>query len=268
MVDQPQDWLSFAADIAVDIAVEAGEIEKRYFRRSHARRKADGTLITEADEQANAFIVAQLRRQFPDHAILSEEGDTVYDPSKQYTWVVDPLDGTTNFARGLVIWGVSIGLLADGAPVLGVLHFPLLHETYRAIAGGTAFCNDELLELDAETVIDNQQILTLCTRSRRRFHIDTPLKTRMLGSAAYHLLTVATGAALAGIESTPKVWDLAAAYVVLTAAGGVAAHTDGTPIFPLSPVHEDYVAKSKPVLAAGSQRLFEQLQQNIQPISG
>lgn len=257
------EWLAFAKNIAI----EAGQIETRYFRRSHARRKADGTLITEADEQANAFIVEKLQTKFPDHAILSEEGNTVYDPEARYTWVIDPLDGTTNFARGLIIWGVSIGLLDSGNPVIGVLHFPLLHETFWAIQEKSAFCNDELLELDAQASIDNQQIITLCTRSRRRFQIDTPLKTRMLGSAAYHLLTVATGAALGGVECTPKVWDLAAAYLVLAEAGGVATYIDGSNIFPLPPTPRDYSTDARPVLAAGSPQIFAQLQQSIRPLA-
>lgn len=257
------EWLAFAQNVAW----EAGQIETGYFRRSHARRKADGTLITEADEQANAFIVEKLHTQFPDHAILSEEGNTVYDPSKRYTWVIDPLDGTTNFARGMIIWGVSIALLDAGDPVIGVLHFPLLHETFSAILGNRAFCNEELLELDDEATIDNQQIITLCTRSRRRFQIDTPLKTRMLGSAAYHLLSVATGAALGGVECTPKVWDLAAAYLVLKEAGGAVTYIGGDPVFPLPPTPRDYVADARAVIAAGSPRILAQLQQCIRPLA-
>ncbi len=87
----------------------------------------------------------------------------------------------------------------------------------------------------------------------------------MLGSAAYHLLTVATGGALAGVESTPKLWDLAAAYLVLTEAGGCASYVDGGAIFPLPPTPRDYVDVSLPVLAAGSREIFSQVQPSIIP---
>ncbi len=237
------------------LAQEAGKVAASLFRQVVARRKVDGTLVTQADEAASRLIDTWLRHHFPTHGILSEEESTFYDPARTYTWVVDPLDGTTNFARGLPIWGVCIALLKAGDPVVAAATFPLLHETYSAVRGHGAFYNGLPLEPHGDVTIDNQHILALCSRSLRRFRVKTPLKRRMLGSAAYHLLSAASGSVVAALECTPKVWDLAAPHLVVTEAGGAIAHLDGSPVFPLPDTPADYAQLSRPVLAAVNQEL-------------
>lgn len=254
-----QPFLSFARQLAA----EAGVLACGYFRRTQAWRKSDGTLVTEADEAANRLIVERIQTTWPGHAILSEEGATTYDPGAEYTWVIDPLDGTTNFARGFPIWGVSVALLMDGAPVVGVVDFPLLHECYWATAGGGAFCNDERLQIDPAAHIDSQQIFTQCTRTPRRLRIQSPLKARMLGSATYHLLAVARGSSLVAVEITPKVWDLAGAALVVQEAGGVVDGLDSGPLLPLSPQTMDYVAVSWPTLAAANQQILDEFRVSV-----
>ncbi len=256
-----QEWL----DVARTLALEVSELEVAIFHHSVARRKRDGTLVTQADEQADALISARLQDRFPDHNVLSEEQTTTYDPSVEYTWVVDPLDGTTNYARGLPIWGVSMGLLRYGRPLLGVVHFPILHELFTAVLGQGARLNDQPIASSPETQVDDQHLYTKCTRTHRYFHVDTPLKPRMLGSAAYHMLKVADGTALAGIESTPKVWDLAGAHIVVTEAGGQIRYLDGSAVFPLPGQALDYAARSKPVLAAANPALFQIMRAAIRP---
>lgn len=250
---------------AQGLATEAGGLITGYFRRTVARRKSDGTLVTEADERANDWIVGAIQSTWPGHAILSEEGSTTYDPAVEYTWVIDPLDGTTNFARGFPIWGVSIALLRAGAPVVAVVDFPLLGESYWATAGHGAFCNGEELATNQTASIDNQQIFTQCTRTRRRLNIRSPLKARMLGSAAYHLLAMARGSSLAAVESTPKVWDLAGAVLVAQEAGGVVEGLDGSSVFPLPSEALDYAAISRPVLAAANRNVLEEFRASITP---
>lgn len=262
-----QQRIDSALPFAEEMARDAAAVANRLFRQTSARRKQDGTLITEADEAANQLIETRIRERFPDHTILSEEAATIYDPDVNYTWVIDPIDGTTNFARGLSVWGVSIGLLERGRPLLGALSFPRLDEHYSAAAGRGATCNGDPLKVDVEAPLGEQEIFTLCTRSRTRFEITTPLKARMLGSAAYHLLAVATGASRAALEGTPKVWDMAAAYLVVHEAGGTIAHLEGDPIFPLNPEKMDYARISRPVLAASSPELFRTMQDCIKPIA-
>ena len=264
---------------AQPLAEEAGALAASYFRRTQAWHKSDGTLVTEADERSNQLIVERIQATWPSHAILSEEGTTTYDPSAEYTWVIDPLDGTTNFARGLPIWGVSIALLRVGSPVMAVVGFPLLNELYWATAGGGAFCNGERLLTDQAAQIDNQQIFTQCTRTRRRLRIQSPLKARMLGSAAYHILAVAWGSSLVAVESTPKVWDLAGAVLVVQEAGGavdglgsgplgsgpLGSGPDSNPVFPLPAQALDYAAISRPMLAAANRSVLDEFRASITP---
>ncbi|MBK8049227.1 MAG: hypothetical protein IPK16_20175 [Anaerolineales bacterium] len=130
-------WAEYRA-LALKLASEAGSIAAASFGVIEARRKRDGTLVTATDEQIDRSIAAALHAAYPDHAILSEEQATAYDPAIAFTWVVDPIDGTTNFARGVPLWGVSIALLWHGDPVVGVLNFPLVNELYSAIKGSGA----------------------------------------------------------------------------------------------------------------------------------
>lgn len=257
--------LAAACNTAVAVAQEAGHILVDRFGTVAARRKDDGTLVTEADHAADDAITAALQSHFPHHAVLSEERNTHYAPASRYTWVIDPLDGTTNYARGLPLFGVSIALLVDGEPVLGVLDFPYLHETYAAMLDHGAFCNAVQIWTDPTTLPDDQHLFMQCTRTARRFRIRSPLKTRVLGSAAYHLVCVANGTALAAIEATPKIWDLAAAYLILHEAGGIAHPLRGqADLFPLEAAARDYKTVAMPILAATNQACYEQVRAGIE----
>lgn len=252
-------------DLALTLALEAGHLAADAFRHSDARRKGDGTLVTLADERNDRLITAGINAAYPDHAVLSEEQDTVYDPANEFTWVIDPIDGTTNFARGLLIWGVSIALLHHGLPVVGVVHFPLLQETYGAIIGRMATRNGEKIESAHDKEAGDQQLIMQCTRTMRHYRVKTPLKARILGSAAYHMTKVADGTALAGIESTPKIWDLAAVALILSEAGALLTTLDGEPIFPTPAVRHDYLSHSYPSLAAANEAIYQQIFPAILP---
>jgi myo-inositol-1(or 4)-monophosphatase len=246
------------------IAAGADQLLLQSFGTVTASQKADGTLVTQTDRAADEFITSQLSTAYPDHAIVSEERSTLYDPARQFTWIIDPLDGTTNFARGLPIWGVSIALLVEGILVVGLLSFVSLHERFEAVLGGGATLNALPLRTASNTVVDDQHFLMLCTRTPRRYRIDTPLKPRILGSAAYHLAAVARGSALAGIESTPKVWDIAAALLILTEAGGCYASLDPqTRIFPLPALSQDYERISFPLVAAANPTILSKVEPAI-----
>jgi len=246
-------------DFAKGIAIEAGTLAAEAFRHSDARRKRDGSLVTLADEANDSLITARIKAAYPDHAVLSEEQTTVYDPADEFTWVVDPIDGTTNFARGLLIWGVSIALLHEGAPIIGVVHFPLLDETYAAMRGLGATRNGHPIHGATDTKADDQHLMMQCTRTVKRYRVRTPLKARTLGSAAYHMTKVADGTALAGIETTPKVWDLAAVALIISEAGALLVKADGAPVFPLPSVRRDYGAESITSVAAANRSIYDEL---------
>lgn len=234
------------------------------FGKVTASRKADGSLVTQTDHAVDQFVTTELGNAYPDHAILSEERNTTYSPTQPFTWVIDPLDGTTNFARGIPIWGVSIALLFYGSPVIGLLAFPSLHEHFAAIVTRGATQNDVPIHTAHETTSDDQHFYMLCTRTPRRYRINTPLKPRILGSAAYHIAAVANGSALAGIESTPKLWDIAAALLILTEAGGVYRPLDDRDaIFPLPAEAMEYERISYPLLMAANQAMLSEMETAI-----
>lgn len=238
---------------AKDLAQEAHDLIGQVVGARTASRKADGSLVTRTDRAIDALLSLRITERYPGHAVLSEEQVTTYDPAIRYTWVVDPLDGTTNFARGLPVWGISIALLDQGEPIVGVVRFPSLHEEFASVKGQGATWNSELVTTAPERTIDNQHFIMCCTRTGRRYRVTTPLKTRILGSAAYHLLKVADGSALAAIEATPKIWDLAAALLILAEAGGVAQPIGrGSLPFPVPPVASDFRNQSFPLIAAAN----------------
>jgi myo-inositol-1(or 4)-monophosphatase len=240
--------LSVANEAAAMVAENMGDVT--------ARHKLDGSLVTEIDERSDRLIARRIATAYPDHNVLSEEQSTTFDPTYDFTWVVDPIDGTTNFARGLSIWGVSIGLLAGRYPVVGVLAFPLLREIFYAAQGLGAFHNDRRIRSTDIAIPESEQLIVTCTRTRKYHRLNSPLKVRILGSAAYDLAKVADGTALACIEATPKIWDLAAAAVILQEAGATLQTLAGAPLFPLDNALLDYQSLDMPVVAAGNDAIM------------
>lgn len=234
------------------------------FGRVNASQKADGTLVTQIDHAADQYIHQQLSTAYPDHAILSEERNTTYRPDAEFTWVIDPLDGTTNFARGLPIWGVSIALLYQGSPVLGLISFSSLREVYQAVIDKGSTRNAIPIHTAANASVDAQHFLMHCTRTQRHYVLNSPLKARIMGSAAYHLIAVANGSALAGIEATPKLWDIAAAMLILTESGGVYQRLDSpAPVFPLEPTQLNYERIAFPLLVAANPSIMREMEVNV-----
>ena len=181
--------------------------------------KPDGSLITACDRWSDAQLVQGLAELFPGEGVLSEEGRQQVPTSEAY-WVVDPLDGTTNFAAGIPYWAISIARYESGRPVLAILDVPPLHQRIVAIQGQGAWRNGKPLNPPAgQTRLKGTSCASLCSRSirvlqalpERRF----PGKIRLLGVASLNLVSVALGQTVAALEATPKIWDLAAAWLVL-----------------------------------------------------
>ncbi|MEO1427544.1 MAG: inositol monophosphatase family protein [Cyanobacteria bacterium J06633_8] len=244
--------------------VRVGKQLMEYFGKVQADNKADGSLVTKADKWADNEIREAIFAQFPNHGVLSEENDNVF-PDKEWCWIVDPLDGTTNFTRGIPIWCISLGLLYRGTPVFGYVYAPPTNEAFHGYWKGNseldlpkgAFCNNIPIKVSNDGIGKNH-FFNVCSRSTSIINKDFPCKIRMLGVASYNFLTVATGAVLGAVEATPKVWDIAGAWVILQAAGGCWISLKSEP-FPLI-VGEDYGAKSLPTLAVSSSELIEVFQ--------
>jgi myo-inositol-1(or 4)-monophosphatase len=253
------DFWNTIVDFAQTTTTRVGQQLMQDFGRVQALQKADGSLVTQADKWADQTIRDAIASTFPEYGILSEEADRVF-PGTEWCWVIDPLDGTTNFTRGIPIWGISLGLLYQGIPIFGFVYAPPLNQTFHGFWAGSsglvtptgAFLNHHPIHtsLDAPS---NNHFFNLCSRSTAAMQSDFPCKIRMLGVASYNFLTVATGATLGGIEATPKVWDLAGAWVIVQAAGGTWVSLKSEP-FPLV-AGEDYSDRSFPTLVVSQSDL-------------
>ena len=242
---------------ATHLAKGAGDILRQHFRQhgALASLKADRTVVTEADFQSDQWIRKAIRETFPQDGILSEEEETRFPTEREFVWVIDPLDGTANFSLGLHHWGVSIARLKNGYPHLAAIYFPLLDELFLASEGGGAFLNGSPLQVDPNSPDNPVSCFCCCSRTYRRYNISIRYKTRILGSAAYGLCTVAHGSATFAFEATPKVWDFAGSWLVTQEASGVIAPIKGPPPFPLIP-GQNYDAICFPLLVAPTQELW------------
>lgn len=230
------------------------------FGQVQASEKVDGSLVTRSDQWADGEIREAIANTFPTHGVLSEEVAHVF-PDTEWCWIIDPVDGTTNFTRGLPLWGISLGLLYQGTPVFGYVHLPTLRQSFygywygsSGLTGPTgAFVNQQPLHPSPDDPSGNH-FFNLCARSTEVLQKPFPCKIRMLGVATYNLLTIAAGIALGGVEATPKIWDIAAVWAILHAAGASWAPLQSEPIFPLQ-VGQNYSKRSYPTLVASRAEL-------------
>jgi len=132
---------------AVDLARKSGALLKEKFSQTHEiHYKGEINLVTEADKMSEDLIIAAINRTFPDHGILSEESPAISGTGK-LRWIIDPLDGTTNYAHGYPVYCVSIALENDGEVILGVVYDPMRDEMFTAERGEGAFLNDKKISV-------------------------------------------------------------------------------------------------------------------------
>ncbi|HAV30619.1 MAG TPA: inositol monophosphatase [Planctomycetaceae bacterium] len=228
-------------DVAVSAAREAGDILLSYFRASvNVREKGIADLVTDADVAAERCIAARISAAYPGHAILGEE-EQAGDTDAEYLWVVDPLDGTTNFAHGLPHFAVSIALLHRGQPQLGVVWNPARGDLYTAQLGAGAYHNGRRLQVNSEATMDQSLIGTGFYYDRGAM-MEATLGAigdcfrqnihgiRRFGTAALDLAHVADGLYGAFFEFQLSPWDFAAGQLLVTEAGGRVTDCSGNPL--------------------------------------
>ncbi|HOV58013.1 MAG TPA: inositol monophosphatase family protein [Rhodanobacteraceae bacterium] len=221
-----------AVNVAVRAARAAGNVILRNMNRLEnvqVEEKGRHDYASEVDRMAEAQIVRELKRAFPNHAILAEEGGEMGRKSR-HTWVIDPLDGTHNYLRGLPHFCVSIALLENGDPLYGVVFDPIRDEMFTASRGDGAFLNDRRIRVSSREGLSGA---LLCTGFpyRQRRHLQAQLgytaklleeaeDIRRTGSAALDLAYVAAGRLDGYFEFGLKPWDMAAGCLLVREAGG------------------------------------------------
>ncbi len=204
--------------------------EKLKGAKTFTSKTADMDLVTETDVAAEKLIIAEIRREFPDHGILGEESTGNIVSKTGLTWIIDPIDGTTNFAHGHLIVGVSIGLAYEGRPVAGCVYCPALDEEFLAAKGLGATLNGEPIRVSAVTSLSKSLLASgfpydLRDRPDHYLAFWRPMLmiahgVRRLGSASIDLCWVAAGRLEGYWEENLKAWDIAAGIIVLEEAGG------------------------------------------------
>jgi myo-inositol-1(or 4)-monophosphatase len=243
-VDDRLPTLLFAAEHAVDIAVEA-----MLRGRVHVKAlidKGDYGFATVVDVEIEQLVRARLRREAPDIPFLGEEGGGEGLMSEAL-WVLDPIDGTANYADGSPLCSISLALLRRGRPVLGVVTAPLLGERFLAVEGAGAFCNGSRIRVAEREVGD--PLIALSDFAFGRKHRDTnrlrfavieelvrrSMRLRLHGSVALDLAWLAAGRMSAAIALSNLPWDVSARVLLVREAGGVVFDESGAPHGPRSP---------------------------------
>jgi histidinol-phosphatase len=221
---------------ANELAEEAGKIGLSFFRGSFdVRLKVDKTPVTEADLAIEAMVRSAVHERYPEDGVLGEEGGSEGGAARR--WIVDPIDGTKNFADGIQVWATLIALAVDERPVLGVVNAAALGERYEAVRGGGATLNGEPIHVSAADRVGRASVLHAGFVDWMDGEYGPPLlgllrdarRNRGFGDFWGHML-VARGSADVCFEPELSTWDWAALEVVVEEAGGRMTQFDGSPL--------------------------------------
>lgn len=216
--------------IAIKNISLVGEVlKKEYekFNRSQVKLKAKNEIVTKFDLLAEKMITQEIKKQFPDHQILAEESGFNKNKS-DFLWIIDPIDGTTNFSIHNPLWSISVALIYKKEIVLGIILAPMLNELYVAEKGQGAYLNGKKIKTSS---INKDKVINTFCHSRKKSDIKKAIKyfshqklnnldCRQLGSAAIELAYVACGRVDSLIIPGAKSWDVAAGVLLVEEAGG------------------------------------------------
>ncbi len=225
--------------IGITAARNGAEVLQAYFGRvSTITKKGAVDLVTEADTESENRIIATIRSAFPDHALLAEESGHA-DGHADYTWLIDPLDGTTNFAHGVPVYAVSIALAIKGRIVVGIVLNPASGELFTALAGRGAHLNGRAIAVSQIATVSESLLATgfpyefagrlETVMARFRSCAAVSQGVRRIGSAALDLCYVACGRFEGFWEELLKPWDTAAGYLIAAEAGATVTNFQNQP---------------------------------------
>jgi myo-inositol-1(or 4)-monophosphatase len=263
--------------LALKAASKAGEylLSKHKIRKTDLKIdvKAHNDYVTEADKTSESIIIETIRTKFLDHAFLAEESAgskaSETEPSTAPRWIIDPLDGTTNFINGFPVWAVSIALETEGGLHIGVVHDPLHNETFYAVRNRGAYLNGSAIKISAKTDFSRALLLTGFPFKAQQ-HLDIYLESfkrlfrecsgiRRAGCASLDLSWLAAGRADGFWELSLSPWDMAAGTLLIREAGGTVTdiHGDqerfmqtGNITAGNSQIHDHILAITKDILSA------------------
>lgn len=224
---------SLLADRVREWALEMGKIQLSYFRGTHLGLETKSNMhdvVTAADKACEAFIIDKVRMYYPTHSFVGEEGGS-FQGSSEYSWVVDPLDGTNNFSQGLPIFCTSIGVEYQGSAIVGAVYLPYFDELFTAIRGEGAYFNGTPIHIGEKNDLAQSMLGTGFPYDKDvnpDNNVDNVARIlphirglRRMGAAAYDLCCVAAGWLDGYWEFNLQPWDVAAANLIIEEAGGI-----------------------------------------------
>jgi fructose-1,6-bisphosphatase/inositol monophosphatase family enzyme len=261
---EPQELLK----VGVTAAEAVGRvIRNQYQKTSSYSNKSVGGLIdyvTDTDKEVEILIRQYIKNTFPDHKVVGEEFGETSSTESIYTWVLDPIDGTKNFLRGIPTFATSIGLLLNGEPYLGIIYDPIGKNMVHSIKKGGAFLNDKKISLDRVGITLEKSAVAInygkASEIREKsLQILKELSSivpiiRLPGSTAHSMIKLLEGSYDVLVDNGDY-WDFAAAIVIWEEAGGIVKNWDSKPI----DQHSKYVFWSVPELAGQIQEITEKV---------
>ena len=226
-------------ETAIEAAREAGKyaLERIGNLGKIEHKEGISNLVTDVDRRCERIIIDRIKKEFPSHSILAEEsGEKTEDET--FRWIIDPLDGTTNYSHGLPVFCISIGVLSGGSVKVGVVYVPTMNELFVAEEGKGAFLNGEAIKVSKQESVQDSLIATgfAYSAAGKRENLEYFQKmlesaqaVRRLGSAAIDLCYVACGRFDGFWELGLNPWDTAAGQLIVTEAGGKVTLLDGKP---------------------------------------
>jgi len=240
---------------AAELAMLGGRLALEKFHHVQVSVKRDGTLVTEADVAIQEALGCEIARLFPGDGFVGEEGPIGAPTAARYVWILDPIDGTDNFARGLPGFAVSVGVLRDGLPFAGAVYDPVARWLFSGCAGRGAWLNDRPLHVRTEPLAGSP-VFSIRTPfdSGVPDHVEGWLRryrVRRFGSTALQLCYVALGGLDFVHDDRASLWDIAGAAPIVLEAGGMLTTETGAPLFPVTPAE---AAGAPMTLLAGNVR--------------
>ena len=221
-----------AGTLCLEIQNDLGEV--------HYKSKKD--VVTRADIASEKLIVDGLRSAFPTHSIRTEEAGVIEGSDPRYRWIIDPVDGTVNFSRGIPLWGISIALHFEGKPLVAAINLPKLGELYTASKGGGAFMNGKPIRVSRESdsihaIVSNGDFnvgdaAKINEQNSRNFAREAVAfeRVKCLGSAVVEGCFTACGRIDCFVMTMSYPWDIAAIALMVEEAGGKSTRIDGAPL--------------------------------------
>jgi myo-inositol-1(or 4)-monophosphatase len=225
---------------ALALSKTAGKIASEYYGKNiriNFKGEGKNNLVTEVDRKIEAHIIKAIRKAFPDHCILAEEsGDCGIKPS-EYRWIIDPIDGTTNYAHGYDFFAVSIGLEIKGKMMVGVVNAPVLKEIFHAVKEKGAYLNNKPIKVSKARHLETALLATGFTYKNRglnlpnfEYFLYNSQGIRRCGAATIDFCYLAAGRLDGYWELGLRPWDMAAGSLIVTEAGGKVTALDGNPL--------------------------------------